>query len=668
MTALNHPNPTYNPRDDHPSNDPGLDDPKPTSAFFLIPLADLHAEPRTPTDAAPVAPLAETPSPLSPLKGRAESLNADDPASQHAEMVGGMTIGRELAEIVVFVSLVLVLSGFFVDKYVIPTGSMNPGLMGRHKEVVCPECGHTYVVNASGEVEPSGAPALKDPEGRRVAVGTCVNCRCPALIENEISHKGDQIAAMRVGYQLPSWLGGRPPQRWETVVFHSPEESNIRFIKRLVGLPNETVRIWGGDLYRRLDDPLQRAELDPEADSQGFSILRKPLRHQEVMRVLVYDDRHRPQSLEGLEEWRRWRLDAGWSQRGPGAYHFNPEEFPRPQPDEFSELRYRHRVPSPAQWETILAGGVETVHAESTLVTDFDSFNSDIAVFEVDRIDRLERPWMIQHWVGDLILEFGFEPIDPNARLRIELVRGGRRYWCVLDMVSTTATLLREVDRGERGRGGRGFEIGPTAPAPLQLGQRSVVQLIHTDGRLALTIDGQPLFGEGWTQRPHSDLPTARDTEPAALAAQGGRLEITDLTLWRDLYYSREPTTIDNPRIDHDPPRDAQGMQSLLADANQFDRFEPGPPLDFPIGPDRYLMLGDNSLWSRDSRAWSPNKTIDGLVVPRREPWEVPASLIIGRAFVVHWPHTVPIWPHWRINRDLCLPSRPNFEKMRWIR
>ena len=32
------------------------------------------------------------------------------------------------------------------EAFVIPTGSMAPTLMGRHKEVVCPSCGYTYAI------------------------------------------------------------------------------------------------------------------------------------------------------------------------------------------------------------------------------------------------------------------------------------------------------------------------------------------------------------------------------------------------------------------------------------------------------------------------------------------------------------------------------------------
>src|SRR3954470_1925188 len=82
---------------------------------------------------------------------------------------------RETVEaIVVAMILALLVRGFEAEAFVIPTGSMAPTLMGRHKEITCPQCGYVYSVNASEEVE--GFPGA-NLHGRRVFSGICVNCR-----------------------------------------------------------------------------------------------------------------------------------------------------------------------------------------------------------------------------------------------------------------------------------------------------------------------------------------------------------------------------------------------------------------------------------------------------------------------------------------------------------
>ena len=40
-------------------------------------------------------------------------------------------------------------------------------------------------------------------------------------------------------------------KRWDVAVFKLPEEPEVRYIKRLVGMPNEVMRIEAGDLWVR---------------------------------------------------------------------------------------------------------------------------------------------------------------------------------------------------------------------------------------------------------------------------------------------------------------------------------------------------------------------------------------------------------------------------------
>ncbi len=100
---------------------------------------------------------------------------------------------RETVEaIVVAFILALVVRGFEAQAFVIPTGSMAPTLMGRHKEVSCPQCGFVYAVNASQEVEGPSVPC-------EVSGGTCVNCRfqaAPARRHTELQgrpHPGHDV-------------------------------------------------------------------------------------------------------------------------------------------------------------------------------------------------------------------------------------------------------------------------------------------------------------------------------------------------------------------------------------------------------------------------------------------------------------------------------------------
>src|SRR6202453_3766952 len=78
--------------------------------------------------------------------------------------------------IVVAFILALVVRGFEAQAFVIPTGSMAPTLMGRHKEVACPQCGFVFAVNASQEVE-------SQSQREDVDAGICSNCRYVARLD-----------------------------------------------------------------------------------------------------------------------------------------------------------------------------------------------------------------------------------------------------------------------------------------------------------------------------------------------------------------------------------------------------------------------------------------------------------------------------------------------------
>ena len=82
--------------------------------------------------------------------------------------------GRESIESFVVVFLAFLIWSLEAEGFVIPTGSMAPTLMGRHKEIVCPQCGYVYTVNADREVDPKlgggGGPADRDRGRARIAV------------------------------------------------------------------------------------------------------------------------------------------------------------------------------------------------------------------------------------------------------------------------------------------------------------------------------------------------------------------------------------------------------------------------------------------------------------------------------------------------------------------
>jgi signal peptidase I len=539
--------------------------------------------------------------------------------------------------IVVAFILALVVRGFEAQAFVIPTGSMAPTLTGRHKEIACEECGFVFTVNASQEVESHWS-------NRSVYSGVCVNCRFKARLDTQPSFKGDRILVMMFPYDLPGLPGSGGPARWDVVVFRYPEDPEISYIKRLVGLPGEVVRIFHGDIYIK----------PPGGDA--YSLTRKPLKHQSAMQINVYDDRHQSRTLAPDPQWRRWRSESdSWQTPDPSASRYQS----RKQPGEWCELRYHNLVPEPDQWSALRHERPLPRPARASLITDFYSYNTNI-MFD-DPENRLadgqidQDAWMQPHWVGDLTLEanLDIQSVDPDAAVRLELVKAGIPHRCTIDLASGTAV----VTRGE-------VELGRW-DTPIKGKGRYHIEYGNVDDRVSLLVDGRAPGNEGFEyESPESvPIPTEADLRPAAIAARNAEVTVSDLVLKRDIYYTQYPSRFDYGMVWEDRyPHTSAELFDFLSDPSRFPSLANVRSHEYEIGSDRYFMLGDNSPCSKDSRGWgSDDAAWDTL---DRKPWEVPRPLLTGKAFFIYWPHGIPIGPNVRYNFLI----RPYFERMRWIR
>ncbi len=62
----------------------------------------------------------------------------------------------------------------------------------------------------------------------------------------------EYILTDKISYRLNN------PQRGDVIVFKSPRNQEVDFIKRIIGLPGDRIRIWGGRVYlngQLLDEP-----------------------------------------------------------------------------------------------------------------------------------------------------------------------------------------------------------------------------------------------------------------------------------------------------------------------------------------------------------------------------------------------------------------------------
>ena len=193
---------------------------------------------------------------------------------------------RQTVELLVVLCLcVLLVRTFSAEAYVVPTGSMAPTLLGLHREIVCTNCRFTFVVGIDEEGQ----------TGRAV----CPNCG----ERGSIVHRRWNAAAIACSCRSLSMISAGPV--WEVAVFHFPGEPSQAYVKRVVGLPGESIRIVGGDIF-----------------VEG-KIVRKSLPEIRAMRMLVHDSRFQLCDARNFPRWltpprgrdssveTNWRFESG---------------------------------------------------------------------------------------------------------------------------------------------------------------------------------------------------------------------------------------------------------------------------------------------------------------------------------------------------------------------
>ena len=267
---------------------------------------------------------------------------------------GSLISSRSIRETIESLAVAFILAFLFrtfdAEAFVIPTGSMAPTLSGQNKDLLCPKCGYEYQAGTSSEDEQLAEQrGISEPSQSVVAV-TCPLCRYTANVDPQTaagrehpSYSGDRILVSKFAYDFGE------PRRWDVAVFKFPGGAQTNYIKRLVGLPNETLQIRHGDLHTK------------PSDGADFQIERRPPVKLRAMAQIVYDNdyllddltqkgwplRWQPLPADGASNPSHWTsTDGGRSFQVDGS-----AAEPR-------WLRYQHFVPSLADWDQMRLGVV----------------------------------------------------------------------------------------------------------------------------------------------------------------------------------------------------------------------------------------------------------------------------------------------------------------------
>lgn len=534
---------------------------------------------------------------------------------------------RETIEsIVIAFVLAFLFKTFIAEAFVIPTGSMATTLLGRHRDVTCPNCGLQYLGSASDEVHRETGARLVQDNGEfvRVKDTVCPNCRFKLDVRDEEafpSYKGDRILVNKFAYLFSD------PERWDVFVFRFPEQAQTNYIKRCVGGNGERIKlihgdVWTADLYEMTD---------------RFKITKKPPEVATAMLRLVYDNDH-VGAFVGVppeQQWpMRWTpcpeelsdlISAGWSpstghierngkpiwpvalsQAGGWTTSEDFRSFSVEVGDRAAWLRYRHFLPD--DWSVLSTGpapqrpNLPPPQPRASLIQDDAAYNETV----VEGALR-EHPRRYLAWARDLAVECEIAA-DARGEIVLELVEGGQYFRCHLDLTSGAAAARFE-----------GQSVEAVASDAFTPGEAFTVRFANIDNRLMLWIDDDAVELSGdvdhdvtVSQQQASDA----DYSPVGIAAVNASAVVRHLRVLRDVFY-RNLDPFDHAAID---------VTEAEAETYSLDKGQ-------------FFALGDNSAASQDSRAWNTVHFVD-------------RSLLIGKAFFIYWPDSrhdpIPYWPYWR--------------------
>lgn len=539
-----------------------------------------------------------------------------------------------LAQIASFVDLfvwLLVLKSFFLPLFIIPTGSMAATLSGAHADHACPNCGFGYTVGFDEVMGP--------------VVVECPNCRFqqPTAklrgVSNPVTLReksGDRIVVLGWPYVLNGWMG-LGPRRWDAVVFKNPNDQNMNFIKRLIGLPGETIEIIDGDIW-----------VTPPGSAEPRLAV-KTRTAQDALWISYYDHNHRPReaaknNVPSRGPWQppdmtwdfyhpRWSArtaDAPWRDLETRRIRFDGAASPR---GEIQFVSGAEGAGEPGQIADTLGYNGSRLYPQGTIEPRVVHLVTDVRLAATVEFEKGDGS--VELSVSKYFDEF-FATLHADGRLTLEHSK----------RASDAAT--------PRESWGEVRVASLRRPVTLSIGHADGLVTVEVDGRSLLQSDSQRYSISAAEARQRQAL---RRSPTVRIAAERVVVALSDLRIDRDVHYTCEAPALGAPQMTNA----VEGRPLKLRD-------------------DAYFVLGDNSTRSHDGRHWKPPARSAAEMEQQQSylgphlwsrykegayaPGTVPADQMIGRAFLVYWPGCLPN-PSW-VPRGV--PNLiPDFGRVRWI-
>lgn len=402
------------------------------------------------------------------------------------------TFRENLESLLIAVILAVIIRHFAVEAFEIPTGSMAPTLYGMHIWAECPNCDSEYNVAIrtdpeTGDVETRITPVSEIRDGQRVVVNTVrFPARCPicayeylAQVPEDHIRNGNKIFVDKFLY-----VYGKPT-RFDVIVFEFDQWKN--YIKRLVGLPGETIQIFDGDLYvngdivRKADFPRVQEELWYEVSDSD--VVEKGLNKIPAWSEIVseYNEAWTP-----LRERTRWSLNHPGGEREPAV------------------LEYRRPL------DNFLAYNLT-----------FGQQNSRLLVGD-RRLDFTATPLEGRGWIGARVRDGRFD-----VSLRIPVGESSAERPTVIEAIEAVGT-----------SSGTAQTLRETVEFALEPGRATEIRFENVDDQAILRVDGERIASLDFVSCPDPSHPPERNGAYAVeLAGWGVKAELREIRLYRDLYY-----------------------------------------------------------------------------------------------------------------------------------
>lgn len=441
--------------------------------------------------------------------------------------------------------LAFVFRAFVMEAFRIPTGSMADTLKGAHFRLACPQCGYKYeygFVPSEYGLNEDTVPANDVPVpitrcpncGRYPSQTVCRRCgqiydlraltnrneddqnrsqpprtHCPKCGEELSSNQimpvanGDRILVLKCIYQFLE------PKRWDVIVFKNPPDPTVNYIKRLVGLPGETVQVIDGDIYI------------------NGKIARKPPKVQNDLWMPVYDNDYQPVR--------------------PAEDSFNGHSWRQP----FKNVDGSRWVLQDPEHPTVFhldspADQVQSFLYDTSVGNDFR------ATYAYDDIDTYNLPYC-----SDLMVRFSAAAADSQGSVGIALSKYQTNYKAWVDYRGEMVIAKQDEDR-------QSVELARKSIEPPAVDEFVAVRFANVDHELVFEFGDEKLTYD--MGRELGDAGQVRDDiEPRVEIFGSGKLALSHIGILRDIHYTEFKFGNSG-----EPGRATRGKGAFVLEENQF--------------------------------------------------------------------------------------------------